>query len=206
MITYINAARGSHNMSYSSELSLSHFQDNEIWSFMPDLIFTENPIHNSGAAGSNFSSYYTTYWGNAVYDFFFNTDNPISLASRAIANNVTGIEWIVFSSSITWNFGGIDSDGKLIVSADKNGKMITALDAQSLAIKWIMDNEPNVIAINACKYWVDAGRKLFDNNLKSATIGSGKTGTTFTNEGSHWNDMGGSVMDRCIGSVFDLYN
>lgn len=205
MITYVNSARGSHNIYYNDSLSLFKFQDNEIWSFKPNLIFTENPIHNSGGSGYDLTPYYTTYWGYATDDFFFNTDNPISLASRAIANNVTGLEWIVFTSSISWNFNGIDNNGELKLYTDKSGNVLTALDAQTLCHKWILDNEPDVISINACKYWCDAGKKLFG-DLKTATVGSGKNGKTFTNEGSHWNDTGSAVIDRCVGGVFDFYN
>lgn len=205
MLTYVNAARGSHNMSYQASLSLSHFQDNEIWSFKPDLIFTENPIHNSGAAGSDLASYRTTYWGYSTYDFFFNTDNPISLASRAAYYGITNLEWIVFTSSLSWNFGGIDDNGELKLYKDKDGRVLSALDAQTLCHAWTLENEPTVISINACKFWCDAGRKLFD-NLKDATVGSGKNGNTFTNEGSHWNDTGSAIIDRCVGGVFDFYN
>ena len=206
MLTYINAARGSHNMTFDSSLSLSHFQDNEVWSFNPDLIFTENPIHNSGGSGDGgMSAYRTTYWGYATDDFFFKADNPISFVARATALGITGFEWVIFTSSLSWNFNGINEDGTLKIFQDKSGKMISALDAQEMCFQWVEDNETDVISINACKYWCDAGRKLFG-DLKSATVGSGKNGTTFTNEGSHWNDTGCAVMDRCIGGVFDFYN
>ena len=205
MITYVNAARGSHDLSFNSQRSLSHFQDNEIWSFAPDLIFTENPIHNSGGAGSVPNTYYTQYWGYATYDFFFNTDDPISLASRAAALGITDLEWVVFTSSITWNFGGIDEDGQLKLYEDKSGHVMTALDAQEMCYEWTKTNEQDVIAINACKYWCDAAVAMFG-DLKTATIGSGKNGDTMTNEGSHWNDTGSAVMARCIGPVFDNYD
>lgn len=205
MITYINAARGSHNMTVENANALYHYQDNEIWSFKPDLIFSENPIHNSGGGNSTFTNYYPTYWGYATYDFFFNEASPVSLISRAAVHGITDLEWIVFTSSVSWNFSTMDDDGNLIISPDKDGNMITALDAQSMCDLWIRENEPNVISINGCKYWVDAGRSIFG-DLKSATVGSGKNGNTFTNEGSHWNDTGCKVMDRCIGGVFDLYN
>ena len=209
MITYINAARGSHNMTITGpnwSNCLLHYQDNDIWDFKPDLIFTENPIHNSGGSGGSISSYHITYWGYITYDFFFNTDNPVSFISRATAKgiNVSDLEWVVFTSSLTWNFNGIDANGDLIVSADADGNMLTALDCQSLTDLWIHDNATNVLAINACKYWCDACKKLFG-NMKDATVGSGKNGNTLTNEGSHWNDTGGAVMDRCIGGVFDFY-
>ena len=206
MITYINSARGSHSLTYDSERCLCHYQDNEIWDFKPDLIFTENPIHNSGGSGTSLAGYYTTYWGYATYDFFFNTDNPISLSSRAVAKglSLTDIEWVVFTSSITWNFTGINDDGELKIYIDKSGNGLSALDAQTLCHEWILENKTDALSINACKYWCDAGSQLFG-DLKTATQGSGKGGATFTNEGSHWNNTGSAVMARCMGGVFDLY-
>lgn len=209
MITYVNVARGGHGITVTSADALQKYQDNDIWSFKPDLIFTENPIHNSGGAGSSvygFTLYYSNYWQYVTYDFFFNTDNPVSLVSRATANgiNAQNLEWIIFNTSIAKNFGGINEDGTLKISPDKNGKMITALDAQMMSQDYITGTG-KAVSINACKYWVDAGIKLFG-NLYTATTGSGKNGDTFTNEGSHWNDTGCKVMARCIGGVFDFYN
>lgn len=209
MITYVNSARGSHNMTVDSANALQKYQDNEIWSFKPDLIFTENPIHNSGGSGSSngFASYYSSYWRNVTYDFFFNTEtNPVSLLSRAIAcgMNPASIEWCIFNTSISVNFGGIDDNGLLKIQPDRNGRMITALDAQMMSQDYITETG-KAVSINACKYWVDAAIKLFG-DLKTATSGSGKDGNTFTNEGSHWNDMGCKVIARCVGGVFDFYN
>lgn len=207
MITYVNSARGSHNMTVDSANALQKHQDNELWSFKPDLVFTENPIHNSGGSGqAGFTAFYSSYWRNITYDFFFNTDNPVSLLSRAIANGIsqTDLEWIIFNTSISWNFNAIDNDGQLKIQQDKNGRMITALDAQMMSQDYITESG-KAVSINACKYWVDAAIALFG-DLKTATLGSGKDGNTFTNEGSHWNDTGCKIIARCVGGVFDFYN
>jgi len=203
MMTFINASRGSHSMTVSSDLCLQHYQDNEIWSFKPDLIFTENPIHNSGGGGGNFASYVAGYWGSITNNFFFNPDSVLSLETRATANGVSNLEWVIFNSTITWNFNGIDADGKLVISEDSSGRMITALDAQMATHEWLKENKANVISINAVKYWVNSSNKIFG-DLKTATLGSGKDGDTLTNEGSHWNDKGSTVMAKCILPVFDF--
>ena len=128
------------------------------------------------------------------------------MLSRATACGIdtTKLEWVLFNGSISYGFQGIDSDGNLIVAPDKNGRMITALDAQMMSQDYITSTE-KAVSINACKFWCDAAVKMFG-NLKAATEGSGKDGATFTNEGSHWNDTGCKVMARCIGGVFDFYN
>jgi len=203
MTTLINAARGGHSMTISSDLCLQHYQENELWSFKPDLIFTENPIHNSGGGGGNFASYVAGYWGSITNNFFFNSASVISLETRATANGISGLEWVIYNSTITWNFNGIDADGNLIISEDQSGRMITALDAQMATHEWLKENKPNVISINAVKYWVNSANKIYG-DLKTATLGSGKYGDTLTNEGSHWNDRGSRLMAKCILPVFDF--
>lgn len=204
MITYNNSARGSHNISYASEFALQHYQDNDIWSFKPDLIFSENPVHNSGGGGAP-ANYKTCYFDNVSYDFFFNPDNPISLVSRADANGIDpdDLEWVIFNTSMCWNFGGITDDGHLKVVLNLDGFAITGMDAQMLSNLALAATNKGII-INAVKYWVDSCFKLFG-DLKTATVGSGKTGNTLTDEGSHWNDKGSRLFTRCIEGVFDFF-
>lgn len=42
---------------------------------------------------------------------------------------------------------------------------------------------------------VDAGFAIFG-GLQAATEGSGKSGTSFTSDGTHWNDVGAKVMAK----------
>ena len=198
MITMINASRGSHNITLvgaNSSNSLSHYQDNEVWGFEPDLILTENPIHNSGAASAPNTNYPTNYWGEATNDFFFD-DNPVSMKSRATAHGLNP-EWLIFTSSIAWNFGGINDDGTLKIGTDKDGEAYTALESFSMAHQYLIDNHPNVLAINSVNYWVKSGFDVHG-DLRAATEGSGKAGLTFTNEGSHWNDTGSKIIAKSI--------
>lgn len=204
MITLINAARGSHSMTMvgtGQDRSLTHFQENEVWGFKPDLMLTENPIHNSGAGNSPTTTYPTNYWGQVTEDFFFGA-NPVSLKSRATANSLNP-EWMIFTTSIAWNFGGINDDGSLKVTTDKNGKFYTALESFSKAHQHLLDNHPEVLAINSVNYWVKSG---FDahGNLRIATEGSGKSGNTFTNEGSHWNNTGSKIIAKTLLSYLNF--
>lgn len=41
--------------------------------------------------------------------------------------------------------------------------------------------------------------------MRAATIGSGKDGKTFTNEGSHWNDTGCRVMARVVLPILESF-
>ena len=109
----------------------------------------------------------------------------------------------IFTSSISWNFGGINEDVFLKIFEQKDGKMMSALDKYNEAYNWVIDNHPDVVIINATKRWCDAAVAIFG-DLKAATVGSGKGGLTFTNEGSHWNDTGSKIIAKAILAVFDF--
>ena len=209
MITYINAARGSHNSLITNNVgshNLIHYQDNEVWSFEPDLLLTEDPIHNSGGGGLPSTSYKSYYFANVTENFFFDTTNSVSMTARCTtllgASKVP--EMVIFNSTLTYNFGAFDTDsGELFVSKLADGACWTALDAQMSCYLSVLTNHPTAVYINAVKGWVEAAVACYG-NLASATEGSGKNGLTFTNEGSHWNDTGSKVMARLILPVLDL--
>lgn len=201
MITYVNAARGSHNTNAAGSASLPRFQDNEVWSFKPDLLFFELPIHNDGAAAAASSSEGT--WDRLTENFVFREDYELSMKARASFFGLTP-EIGMFTSSISWNFGGIEEDGSLKFGTESvTGKQMTALDKFTEACDWVWTNHPEVVCINAAARWCEAGFAIFG-NLKAATEASGKTGSTFTNEGSHWNDTGSKIIAKAVLPYLDF--
>lgn len=205
MITYINAARGSHSSAIgSASSSLTHYIDNELLSFKPDLILSDDAIHNAGASGIPSSIHPSEYYGRVVENFFL-ADNPVSIKQRCIDLGLNVPEFMLFNSSIAFNFGGIDDEGNLKTGITKDGKMWTALDSQMSCWRYISEKYPEVKYINVVKHWFDCGFDAFG-DMHSATIGSGKDGKTLTNEGSHPNDTGCKVFDRPIVAALTLYN
>lgn len=203
MITYINAARGSHSSAISlSTLALNHYQDNEVWGFKPDLLLTEDAIHNAGGAGVPSSSNPRAYYGRVTENFFV-ADNGISMKARCETLGLDVPEMVLFNTSITWNFGGIDDAGNLKLGVTNDGYMWTALDAQSGCYMHMIENYPDIVYINAVKHFVRACYDCYG-DMKTATVGSGKAGKTFTNEGSHWNDTGSRVMARVVLPILDM--
>lgn len=203
MITYINAARGSHGSAISSSMSaLNHYQDNEVWGFKPDLLLTEDAIHNAGGAGVPNSNYPRAYYGRVTENFFV-ANNGISMKARCETLGLEVPEMVLFNTSITWNFGGIDDAGNLKLGVTNDGYMWTALDAQSSCYMHMIENYPDIVYINAVKYFVRACYDCYG-DMKTATVGSGKAGKTFTNEGSHWNDTGSRVMARVVLPILDM--
>lgn len=204
MITYINAARGSHNTNAASSVGLPRYQDNEIWSFKPTLILSELGIHNDGASGAASSP--VGQWAGLTHSYVTNTDFELSMYSRA-AHFGLEPEYAFFMGSTTWNFGGINEDGTLklgMQSASVKGaaRMMSSLDKYQEAIEFLRSND--IVAIDTSKRWVDAGNAIFG-DLKSATVGSGKDGRTLTNEGSHWNDTGSKIMAKAIIPIIKTY-
>jgi hypothetical protein len=194
MVTYINAARGSHNTQATGATGLPRYQDNEIWSFEPDLLLFELPIHNDGAAAAGV--YAEDYWKNLTENFVFRDDYELSLKTRGASFGLNP-EIAMFTASIAWNFGGIEDDGSLKYSTQSGGKVMSALDKYQEAYFYVKDTYPEAVCINAAKRWVDAGFAIHG-DLKTATLGSGKSGSTFTNEGSHWNDTGSKIMAKAV--------
>ena len=198
MVTYINAARGSHNTSATGATGLPRFQDNEIWGFKPTLILSELGIHNDGAAAAGV--YPVGTWAGLSHNYVANTDYELSMFSRAAHFGNTDVEYAFFTASIAWNFSGIEADGSLKYSLQTSSlkgkaKSMSALDKYQEASEYL--NSIGIPCIDAAYRWVEAGNLIFG-DLKSATIGSGKTGQTFTNEGSHWNDTGSKVMAKAV--------
>lgn len=203
MITYINAARGSHSSAISSSMSaLNHYQDNEVWGFKPDLLLTEDAINNAGGAGVPNSNYPRAYYGRVTENFFV-ANNGISMKARCETLGLDVPEMVLFNTSITWNFGGIDDAGNLKLGVTNDGYMWTALDAQSSCYMHMIENYPDIVYINAVKHFVRACYDCYG-DMKTATVGSGKAGKTFTNEGSHWNDTGSRVMARVVLPILDM--
>ncbi|ANY29512.1 hypothetical protein BOX07_gp01 [Pseudoalteromonas phage PH1] len=199
MLTYINAARGSHNTNALGASGLPRFADNEVWGFKPDLMFFELPTHNDGAAAV--SSNPSGRWGRLVDNFVFNLSYELSMKSRASHFGLDP-EICMFTSSIAYNFGGISPEGTLKFSDNSEGtKVLTALDKYNESYSWVLDNHPEVVFINSVRRWVDAGEAIFG-DLRTATEASGKAGATFTNEGSHWNDTGSKIIAKTLTPVF----
>lgn len=199
MITFINSARGSHNTSATSTSGLPRYQDNEVWSFKPDLIFSELAIHNDGAASAG--SYPVGQWAGLAYNYITNTDYELSMYSRSAYFGLSP-EYVFYMGTITWNFGGINEDGSLKyglqTSSVKGGvKAMSALDKYDEAVQFLQENAPTISVVNTAKRWVEAGVSIFG-DMKAATVGSGKAGATFTNEGSHWNDTGSLIMAKAL--------
>lgn len=200
MITYINSSRGSHNTNATTSSGLPRYQDNEVWSFKPDLILSELAIHNDGAAAA--AAYPVGRWAGLAKNYVDNTDYELSLYSRA-TNFSQSPEYAFFMGTITWNFGGINDDGTLkygLQTASIKGpvKAMCALDKYQEAVDYLRGK--NIIALDTAFRWVEAGNAMFG-NMKDATLGSGKDGPTFTNEGSHWNDTGSAIMAKAVISL-----
>ena len=197
MITYINAARGSHNTNATGTSGLPRFQDNEIWSFKPTLILSELGIHNDGAAAAGV--YPVGQWRQLAKHYVTNTNFELSMYSRA-AHFGLNPEYCFFTASISWNFNGINEDGSLKYSLQSSStigpaRAMSALDKYQEATEYL--NSVGVPCIDAARQWVEAGFGIFG-DLKSATLGSGKNGATFTNEGSHWNDTGSRIIAKAV--------
>lgn len=201
MITYINAARGSHHTRAEASGGLPRFADNEVHSFKPDLIFGELPIHNDGAAGISVSDTWDR-WGRLTDNYLWNEDYELSLKTRAAYYGYTP-EFGFWTPSIAYNFGGIGEDGQLLYSVQNDGVPMTALDKFDQAVAWAREHHPEAVVIHAVRRWVEAGFAIYG-DLKTATTGSSKGGLTMTNDGSHPNDVGDAILAKLVVGPLDF--
>lgn len=210
MITYINSARGSHNSSIgfseSSNRSLLKFQDNEIWEFNPDLLLTEDPIHNSGGGGAPDRYRNKDYYWETTKNFFFGDGEiqpAVSLKNRCAELGKEFPELAIHNTSITFTDNAIDSNGNLVKGEMGDNLVWTALDAQSSVWQNMLIEHPDIIYINAVANWVECCYKSFG-NMSLACAKSGYNGDTLTYDGTHWNDNGSLVMARVILPILDF--
>ncbi|WP_155756952.1 pyocin knob domain-containing protein [Acinetobacter sp. Ver3] len=197
MMTFINSSRGSHATDARKTSGLPRYQDNEVWGFKPDLILAELAIHNDGASGAGALPVGT--WQQLAKQYVTDTNYELSLYSRAAHFNLEP-EYSFFVGSITWNFGGINEDGTLKFSTQTasvlgDARSMSALDKYQEAINYLRSQ--NIVCLDTAEHWVEACKAVFG-DLKSATVASGKTGATFTDEGSHWNNNGAKVMAKAV--------
>ena len=202
MATLINSSRGSHNTQAdgSAGRGLPLFADNEVHYWRPTLLISEL-FHNDGAGGSGFSLN-DDKWGILAENYIWRDDFELSIKTRAAFFNYQMPELALMTASIAVNFGGINpADGTLNYSAQGDGEVMTALDKYNEAYHYIVTNHPDAGMVNAADRWVKAGIAMFG-DLNAATVGSGKDGATFTNEGSHWNQTGSKIMAKVFNGAF----
>lgn len=200
MITYINAARGSHNTQANSERGLPRFQDNEVWSFKPDLFFSELPITNDGAGGNG--RYEGNMWSGLTENFIFKANYELSLAARAAHFGLVP-EFAFFTTSFGWNGGGVADDGQLSFSIQNDGTAMSPLDKMTQAYRYVLENHPDAVILNLAQRWTDAGFAIFG-EMRTPTEGSGKAGTSFSSDGTHWNDTGARIQAKGALSVLNF--
>jgi len=200
MMTFINAARGSHNSDASTALGLPRFQDNEVWSFKPDVVLVEVPVINDGISAA--TSRHLDYWKRLANSFAFRADYELSLKTRAAFFGLAP-ELALFSSVISTGLGGVDNaDGSLLDRTENDGTVRTTLDRWHSVAQWVLENHPETPFVHCASRWVEAGDAIFG-NMQAATTGSGKSGSTFTNENSHPNDTGSKVLAKPLLPLFD---
>ena len=214
MITYINAARGSHNPRISSsQLALIHYQDTDIWEHHPDLILSEDPIFN-GDAGSpsrwvdneGKALLPSTYFAAVTENFFF-ADNSVSLKSRgqALFGKDYNLEFAIFSPYVTALDGKMSESGELLEFTLSDGVTWSVYNAQLSIYEFFKEKHPNIIYLNCSKIWMDICEKVYG-GISNGTIRSGKEGETLTSDGVHPNTRGSRVWARLILPIFDFVN
>ena len=211
MITFINAARGSHGpLIRSSGLNLIHYQDTEIWEFQPDLMLTEDPIFNGG--GGSARTWFagkepvlpSTYFATVSENFFF-ADNQVSMQSRAktLFGNDYNLEFCIFNSYATALDGKVSDYGDLREFTLSDGVTWSTYTAQLSIFEFMKTEHPDIIYINCGKKWLELCKNMYG-GIAQGTAPSGKEGDTLTADGVHPNTNGSIVWGLLILPLFDF--
>lgn len=196
MLTYVNAARGGHNTNALTTLGLPRFQDNEVWSFAPDLLFFELAIYNDGAHSS--ATQAGGRWRRLADNYIFNGDYELSLAARGAYHGLTP-EIGFFTASV--GPLGIAAGGGMSTGIQGDGTVMSSLDKFSQAVAWTLENHSEIVVINATRRWVDAATAIYGSLLAGQTQ-SERVGPTMTHDGEHWNDVGSRIMAKALLPLF----
>lgn len=203
MITFINAARGSHNYS-SSTVSLIKFQDNELYGFNPDFILVELPIINEGASVfSNISTRPRQEYVDTMEHHVFNAANANSVTSKTAG--FTTAEIVIISDTPTSLSGGWnETTGKLKFDTEAvTGEKINILDNFRMVNQWMQRRDANLYTVNIFEAFNNEAIKRFG-GLYDGLSASGKDGATFSNDGTHWNDLGAKAVAKYLLPLFDF--
>lgn len=208
MITYINAARGSHHTRAEGAAGLPRFADNEVWSFEPDLILTELPIHNDGAAGPG--TYAGNRWAQCTENWVFNPDYELSIRTRAAYFGLDP-EIVLWTSTVSLQAGAVNADGSLIAGLQNDGAYRTAQDKYDQARAYVEANYPDVLCIDATSWYINGARAIYG-NLYTALDGTSwvglveniRYGPALTADGTHPNKDGCRLMANAILPVLNF--
>lgn len=212
MLTFINAARGSHNWGLANGYNLENYQDGDIWNFNPDLILCEATIINWG--GSWGYDVDPLYYSNIAKRTYFNefNDNPNSLYVKS--NSYQNCEIIFYGDTVSahdsqaasWN--GKQPKFATVTTAANNGNGSTENVGR---VKNIFENYAEVERYMSSKEHVfipvsivfkNVADKYFG-NYWDAFRGTDKAGATLSFDAIHLNDNGAALWSSLICPLFD---
>lgn len=202
MITFINAARGSHNFT-SPSTGLPKFQDNELYGFNPDFLLIELPTNNEGASLTSIPNKSRTDFVNVMENWIYNSSNPQSVYSKT--SGFTTCELAIFNTTASVAINIIDTATKewLFANEKGTGEKITVADVYRAVSQWMLGKDNQTATVNLFEE-MNRDAMLKYGSYYDGFLGSGATGTTFTKDGTHWNDVGSKEAARYLLPLFDF--
>lgn len=199
MFTVINASRGSHQWNDTSiATSLIKYQDNEMYSFDPDLILFEATLINYAASTfSNIATRTPAYYTDILEEWIFNTSNAVSLS--AMTGNFIDIEVVAFMDTPSVLGSGWNTDGSIKFDDNDGGDSQTVLDNFECASQYLRNKDIAFVDLyKFFKEYSDTRYGSIYNALQSSSAG----GATLSIDGTHWNYNGNQLASSVLKGIF----
>ena len=84
------------------------------------------------------------------------------------------------------------------------GQQKTPLDNFLAVDSYILTEQPEVIYIPVINHFKEVSEKKFGSFYQGMIASAAKTGQTLTDDNTHWNDMGSSLMASLLLPLFDF--
>lgn len=221
MFTLVNSARGGHQWGLGSSKqnsNLQYWQDTDVWAFNPDLIMAEVTLINWGGSTQTRKNYDPLFFVDIAKKVYFNegeTSDDNSLFAKS--NGYQNCEVIFFGDTVGIDESGgsqmwdnnnpkhyeVEDKDDFVASESNRGKVVTIFDNYLAVDKYMFSKDDDYLYLSLHNYFETVASSYFGKYFLSFK-GSGKNGSTLSNDGTHWNDNGALLASAIIAPLFDL--
>lgn len=217
MLSVINSSRGGHHWDNDSVLNLANYQDGDVWAFNPDLLLSEITIINWSASEASAMSVDPLVYVNKTKRAYFNEFNDFDNSLIKTSENFTKCDVIFYSDTLAATSavsGAYDSTTHeplfgTVTDAATNGSSVDASNVGRTktnfenyeAVEQYVSSK-GYFFIPVLSTFKSVAEKYYGSYWDGMQA-SGKTGTTLSYDGVHYNDNGAALFARIIASVFD---
>lgn len=218
MFTLINSARGGHEWGDPTGNRLDQYQDNDIWSFNPDLLLAEITVNNWGASEPSALTKDPLHYVNIAKRAYFNEFNDMSTSLHAKSEAYTKCDVVFYGDILSahvsladaWDPATYQPKFGIVSEAAQNGAVIDNVNVGRAktnfenyeAIDAYMKSKTDFIYISATSTFRSIAEKFYG-TYWAGMQASGTSGKTLSFDGTHLNDNGAALWASLICPLFE---